>query len=207
MMRLMIALTVATCLPATTTVGGSTSPNRDSASPIEVAGFYLPEPLAMQPFELIDHNGRAFTDKNLRGQWTLLFFGYTSCQDVCPATLGQLRMTRSLLAGQAPALSTQAIIETLDPARDTPPQMKKYLAALGPGFVGVGGTRESLDTFALQFRVKYSASKNAPDVIDHTSSVALLTPDSELQVLFSAPLDPDGVARSVQQIARQQLRH
>src|SRR5690554_2507295 len=84
------------------------------------SGFYLPEPLPLEPFTLVDHAALPFTRDRLEGRWTLLVFGYTHCPGVCPVTLAQVRETRALLEQQSPALDVAAVFVWIDPERDTP---------------------------------------------------------------------------------------
>src|SRR5690606_21261429 len=93
------------------------------------AGFYLPQPLPLEPFTLVDHEALPFTRDRLEGRWTLLVFGYTHCPDVCPVTLAQVRETRALLEQQSPALDVAAVFVSIDPERDTPDRVAAYVAA------------------------------------------------------------------------------
>lgn len=174
-----------------------------ATSQLQAPGYLLPEPLRLQEFNLVDQQGRRFTQGNLRNQWTLMMFGYTHCPDVCPATLTQLRSTVRLVAAGDPKLKLAVVFVTLDPERDPPAQLKKYLGSLDESFVGVGGSPADVAAFAGQFRVRYEKAGQAVGgyLIDHTSSVALINPEGELQALFSAPLRPSSVARDVRFIA------
>ncbi|HEX6996584.1 MAG TPA: SCO family protein [Gammaproteobacteria bacterium] len=167
------------------------------------SGFYLPEPLPLEPFTLLDQDGQPFTRDRLEGRWTLLVFGYTHCPDVCPITLGQVRDTRALLEQQAPALDVAAVFVSIDPERDTPDRLAAYVAAFDEDLVGVTGTAEAIAAFAGQLRVKYAPSRSEPGgyLVDHSSSVALLTPRAELAALFSVPLRPERLAADLRAIA------
>jgi protein SCO1/2 len=177
--------------------------NAPAAPRLQAPGFLLPEPLRLQEFTLVDQQGRRFSRASLQKQWTLLMFGYTHCPDVCPATLTQLRATVQKLADADPALKLAVVFVTLDPERDPPAQLKKYLGSVDEGFVGLGGSPADVAAFAGQLRVRYEKGAEAVGsyLIDHTSSVALINPDGDLQALFSAPLRPSSVARDVQAIA------
>jgi len=169
---------------------------------VSISGFYLPEPLALQTFSLLDHDGKDFSTKNLRNQWTLLFFGYTHCPDVCPTTLAQIRAVKELLTKQAPSLKLKAVFVSIDPQRDSSEQLKQYVDRFGNDFIGVCGSPSSVERFAQQFRVKYAISGGTGTtyLVDHTSSVALITPDAKLRALFSPPLRPESVAQDLQRI-------
>lgn len=174
-----------------------------ATSQLQSPGYLLPEPLRLQEFSLVDQQGRRFTLVNLRNQWTLLMFGYTHCPDVCPTTLTQLRSTAKLVSEGSPGLTLAVVFVTLDPERDPPAQLKKYLGSVDESFVGVGGSPADVAAFAGQFRVRYEKAGQVAGgyLIDHTSSVALINPEGELQALFSAPLRTSSVARDVRFIA------
>lgn len=166
------------------------------------SGFYLPEPLPLEPFTLVDHEALPFTRDRLEGRWTLLVFGYTRCPDVCPITLAQVRDTRALLR-QSPALDVAAVFVSIDPERDTPDRVAAYVAAFDEDLIGVTGTAEAIAAFAGQLRVKYAPTRGSPGgyLVDHSSSVALLTPRAELTALFSVPLRPERLASDLRAIA------
>lgn len=170
---------------------------------LQAPGYLLPEPLSVQEFSLVDQQGQPFTQERLRDRWTLLMFGYTHCPDVCPATLTQLRATVKRVAEGEPKLKLAVVFVTLDPERDPPAQLKKYLRSVDESFVGVGGSPADVAAFTQQFRVRYEKAGQTSGgyLIDHTSSVALINPAGELQALFSAPLRPTSVARDVRLIA------
>lgn len=167
------------------------------------AGFYLPEPLPLEPFTLVDHEALPFTRDRLEGRWTLLVFGYTHCPDVCPLTLAQVRDTRALLEQQSPALDVAAVFVSIDPERDTPERVAAYVAAFDEDLIGVTGTAEAIAAFAGQLRVKYAPTRRSSDgyLVNHSSSVALLTPRAELAALFSVPLRPERLASDLRAIA------
>ena len=190
------------CLLGSNAHGSQSASTPQVKQQIQSAGYYLPETLSLQKFDLLDHDGRAFTVANLRGRWTLLFFGYTHCPDVCPTTLAQLRATRKLLARESPAAQIAVVLVSVDPQRDSSEQLKQYVGQFGTDFIGVGGSPSNVDRFAQQFRVKYAISGRTSTtyLMDHTSSVALITPDAKLRALFSPPLRPEGLAQDLQRI-------
>lgn len=138
-----IALVIATLLMA---VGGhSSEPN---ALPVHdgVGGeFSAPSSL-----------GRIVSSTEFRGKVVLLFFGYTSCQDVCPATLAHLKTLTTKLADAAD--DVQVLLVTIDPEVDTADNLRKYLARFDSRFIGITGTREETDRIAQLFMAKHKAS-------------------------------------------------
>ena len=170
---------------------------------LQSVGFYLPRPMPLADFKLIDQNGAAFTLDNLERHWTLLAFGYTHCPDVCPLTLAQIRSVKKSLAELDGNLPLSLVFVSIDPQRDSSEQLEKYAGLSGNDFTGVGGDPLAVDAFAKQLQVKYAISGGTSDTyfIDHTSSVALITPRGQLRALFNVPLRPDAVAADIHRLA------
>jgi protein SCO1 len=170
--------------------------------PPRIAGFYLPQAMPLKAFQLTDHRGRSFNNEALRGRWTLLAFGYTHCPDVCPTTLLKLRETRDLLKTIDNPMSVAVVLVTLDPQRDGPATLARYVTQFDARFLGVSGSPADIDAFASQLQVKHARSGGTPSMyfIDHSSSVAVITPEGSLRALFSMPLRPETVSKNLQQI-------
>ena len=121
----------------------------------------------------------------LRGQYVLLYFGYTHCPDVCPLTLVDLAQTLDQLGDQANAV--QVLFVTVDPARDTAQQLASYLPHFHPDFVGLTGEPTLIDAVATQFGVFHDggpANDNPAGLIDHTNNVIVLDRRGHVQLLF-----------------------
>lgn len=185
--RLLVAALAACAAPAL---------RAHKAAPAPIAGFELPQPMALADFRLADAKGRPFTRASLDGRWTLLLFGFTACPDVCPTTLAQMaEVRRASAAARGPALD--GVFVTIDPKRDTPARLAEYVARFDPGFAGVTGDERAIRAFAQQFRVRYEPVAGAPYRFDHTASVSVLGPDAKLHAVFTLPLDPARVAADV----------
>ncbi|SEH25299.1 SCO family protein [Magnetospirillum fulvum] len=139
-------------------------------------------------FSLTDPAGKTVTDRDYRGRFMLVFFGYTFCPDVCPTTLTVLAGALDRLA-PATAAKLVPIFITLDPERDSPAVMGQYTAAFSPAIVGLTGSADDLARVKQSYRV-YSARVpgSAPDLytIDHSALLYLIGPDGR----FRATLDP-----------------
>jgi len=109
--------------------------------------------------------GRELHLSEFHGKVVLLFFGYTSCQDICPATLGHLKALLKDLEGDAQRV--QVLLVTVDPENDTPENLKKYLAGFDPGFIGMTGTPEEIDRIAKLYMVKHDASHGVKLTTQH----------------------------------------
>ena len=163
----------------------------------------LAPPRPMPPLALVDQDNRPFDAERLRGGWTLLFFCFTSCPDVCPVTMGALAETSKLLADLPERLRPRVVMISVDPERDTPERLAGYVKAFDPAFVGATGTKAAIDELAL--RIGVVVAKRPLDgenySVDHTSSVFLIDPDGALHALFSAPHTPKLIAEDYRRIA------
>lgn len=139
------------------------------------------------PFVLTDTAGRRVNEQVLRGKWSAVFFGYTSCPDVCPTTLTMLGHALTLLGDKADRV--QVVFVTVDPARDTPAQLKQYLAAgsFPKGVIGLTGSDTDIAAIGRAYRVYYKkVGEGASYSMDHTAVIYLMDPQGR----FAAPIDP-----------------
>jgi protein SCO1/2 len=144
------------------------------------------------PFTLEDGTASQVTDRDFRGRYMLVYFGYTFCPDVCPTTLTQVADALDRLGSKADRL--QAIFITVDPKRDTPALVKQYAEAFTPRLLGLTGTDEQIAKVAQEYRVYYAEHRtgSGPNdyTMDHSSVLYLMGPDGK----FIAPIraDQDG---------------
>ncbi|HWA30234.1 MAG TPA: SCO family protein [Rhizomicrobium sp.] len=146
------------------------------------------------PFTLTDQNGAVRTDKDFRGRWMLVYFGYTHCPDVCPLSLEMMGDTLAKLGPKAKKIVP--IFVTVDPARDTPPVLKPYMAAFGKNFVGLTGTPEEIDAVTKEYRV-YFRKHPLPGgdySMDHSSQIYLMDPNGKFAMDYTEVDGPDKVA-------------
>jgi protein SCO1/2 len=169
---LLTGLSVALALCAALLVWGLNSTEHGAAAGLQPAAIG-------GPFTLIDQNRQARTDRDFRGKWMLVYFGYTYCPDVCPTTLQDMAVA---LHGLGPkARQFVPLFITLDPARDHPAVLKKYLAAFGPQFEGLTGTPDEIASVAHAYRV-YFAKHPLPGggySVDHASTIYLMDRNGE----------------------------
>lgn len=146
------------------------------------------------PFVLIDQNGAVRTDKNFRGHYVLLYFGYSFCPDVCPTTLAGMADALDRLGAKSARITPVFI--TIDPARDTTKVLKTYLAAFGPRFVGLTGSDKAIAQVAHEYRVYYAKRPIAGGgyAMDHSGEVYLLGPDGKLLTFYDMPVDSQALA-------------
>jgi protein SCO1 len=141
------------------------------------------------PFTLEDGGGKAVTDRDFRGKYMLVYFGYTFCPDVCPTTLNAVADAMDKLGPAASRI--QPLFITVDPKRDTPAVVKQYAAAFGPNIEGLTGTADEIAQVAKGYRVYYAEHRTGPGPddysMDHSSVLYLMGPDGR----FLAPLRAD----------------
>lgn len=133
------------------------------------------------PFELIGKEGKTVADKDFRGRYMLVFFGFTRCPDICPAELQVMSAALDDLGSDADKVVP--IFITLDPERDTPDAVSNYVQNFGPNFVGLTGSPEAIEKAAKAYRVSYQKfqdeSMGDNYSIDHSALVYLMGPSGQ----------------------------
>lgn len=152
------------------------------APPPEHALYYQ-QPRAIKPFELTNHNNQPFSNQQLQGQWSIVFFGYTSCPDVCPTTLQNLGFIYDDL--KAIASNTQVLLVSVDPNRDNTEKLSQYIAYFNPEFIALRAGHEVLFPFARNLGLMYAISGEGDDyLVDHSASLVLINPDGNIAAIF-----------------------
>jgi protein SCO1/2 len=152
-------LIVAVALAALT-LGGVASYLTSRTVPPEIDGLLWPQSKALTAIALEDHHRQPFTLERLKGRWTLLFFGYTHCPDVCPVTMSVLKNALALMAGAGTDTEPpQVVFVSVDPARDTLDHLAAYVGHFNPDFLGVTGAEPDLKAFVRQLGVLYILSE------------------------------------------------
>jgi len=162
-----------------------------------VHGFVYPTPKVISLFQLTDHTGTPFTNDSLRGRWSLLFFGYTHCPDVCPATLGILSQTQARLQQQGLDDGNQYVFVSVDPGRDSAQLLGDYLKFYNHKFTGVTGDEKSLSTLSSDVGALYSfpnGKAGAQYAVVHSSNIYLFDPQARLCAVFNSPHEANLIA-------------
>jgi protein SCO1/2 len=145
------------------------------------------ESLIKVDFDLVDHEGRRRSDEEFRGQWMLVFFGYTFCPDVCPTTLASVSAVLDELGPAAEQV--QPLFITVDPERDSPQVIADYVQAFHPRVVGLTGSAEEIAEAAANYRVYYARveQEDVPGgyVMDHSAFIYLVDPQGRFVQPFS----------------------
>jgi protein SCO1/2 len=159
------------------------------------AGAIVPSAAAIGgPFRLVDQDGRTVTDGDLKGEPTLVFFGFTHCPDVCPTTLMELSDVLDKLGGDAARVHVLFI--TVDPERDTPAEIKDYLSSFNPNLTGLTGDPAAVTEVAKSYRVyvKKVPLDNGDYTMDHTALVYLMDKNGRFVTPFNLKRRPEDAA-------------
>lgn len=174
------------------------TPSGDASGAVAIGG----------PFTLTDGKGNTFTEANLEGSYSLIFFGFTHCPDICPLTL-QVMSDAITQAGAAGERVTPVFV-TVDPERDTVEMVGSYVAAFHPRFVGLTGTSEQIAAATKAYRVfarkaplKDSEGKETGDyTVEHTGIIFLMNPEGRYVTHFSSGATAEEIAAYIRREAR-----
>jgi len=161
-----------------------------------------PAPRALPPFELVRSDGRPLTLADWKGRWSVVFFGYTNCPDVCPTTLATFKQVWKHL-DEATRARVGFDFVSVDPARDTPEQLGRYVGFFDPGFVAATGSDEQLTRLTRALGLVYAREEptDGAYAVDHSASVVVIDPDGHQIGLFRPPFDPAQIAADLAALA------
>ncbi len=154
----------------------------------------LPDPKSLPEFELLDQDAKRITNDWFDDQWTLVFFGFTSCPDICPATLQVLSLARAKLANEDGMRELpEILLISVDPGRDSPEILKTYVAHFGDGVSGATGSQKELQKLTTALGVYFAIEE--PESIDdpgnynvaHSAHVVVIDNHGRYHAVFSAP--------------------
>ncbi|QSB20325.1 SCO family protein [Pseudomonas sp. 15A4] len=162
----------------------------DQTALVDAGIILLPQSRTVPDLSLTDQDAQPLSLSQLKGKWTVLFFGYTFCPDICPTTLAQLRQIKSELPGEA-VDKLRIVLVSVDPDRDTPQQLKQYLGYFDKQFVGLRAPVDTLQKLANAVSIPYiPADTSKPGyTVDHSGNLALLGPDGTQRGFIRAPLN------------------
>jgi protein SCO1/2 len=172
--------------------------NPQGGQPVQSSGAAL----IGGPFSLVGADGKPVTDRDFRGRYMLILFGFTHCPDICPAELQVIAQALEQLGDKAKKVVP--IFITLDPERDTPEAMANYVKSFGPNFVGLTGSPEAIAAAAKAYRVAYSKVENKDSAgdynVDHSALVYLMDPEGRYVTHFSYGLSADQMAEKLEKL-------
>jgi protein SCO1 len=145
-------------------------------------------------FNLVDQNGKPFTDADLKGKWQLVFFGYTHCPDVCPTTLNDLSLAFDKLGAKKNDFGIVFI--SVDPDRDTPPVLKSYVESFGGPITALTGTPDEVKQAAKDYKVFYAKHPRGDGGydMDHSALIYVMDPQGRFTATFTPDDTPDSMA-------------
>jgi len=167
-------------------------------APEEIEDYLFWEAKDLTDFTLTAAGNKTFGLDDMKGKWSFIFFGYTHCPDVCPATLMQLAETFKLIEYD-PVLfpQIQGIFISVDPKRDTPELLKDYVSYFNPEFTGLTGSKAQIDAFSRQIGALYNFNAKNSDgsyEVTHNSTIFLIDPQGRLYGRFPPPQDAHQIA-------------
>jgi len=183
----------------------------DTASqwPDTEAVTMYPQPRPVPEFSLRQSDGTQLTLGELQGQWMLVFLGFTSCPDVCPATLAQLAQAQAQWASLPESTRPRVLLVSVDPDRDTPVRAGEYAHAFHPDTLAATADVPTLEAFATSLgfvfmKVPGEGFEENPSnyTVDHSSGIAVLDPQGRVTGLIRPPFDPRAIAADLAALTR-----
>lgn len=178
---------------------------QDPAALLDAGIVLLPQSRALPALSLLDEQGEAQALDRLTGRWTLLFFGYTFCPDICPTTLAELRQLRGRLPAEL-LERYQVTMVSVDPQRDTPEQLRQYLGFYNAGYHGLTGELADIQKLAAAVSIPFIPGDTRQEryTVDHSGNLAIIGPDGRQRGFIRAPLSVDKLAAQLPALLRQE---
>ena len=152
------------------------------------------------PFQLVDQNGKTVTNADLKGKWSLVYFGYTHCPDACPTALNDISIALDELGSKRDAV--RPVFITVDPERDTPDVLKSYVTAFDAPILALTGTPEEIAQAAKDYRVYYAKHPEAGGdySMDHSSVIYVMDPEGRFTASFTHESTPEQIAERLKKL-------
>jgi protein SCO1/2 len=151
-------------------------------------------------FQLVDQNGKAVSDADLKGKWQLLFFGYTHCPDTCPTALNEISLALDRLGKKRDEV--EIVFITVDPERDTPEVLKSYVQSFDAGIIALTGSPDQVAQAAKAYRVYYAKHPRADGGydMDHSAVIYVMNPQGRFTATFTPDSTADAIAERLQKL-------
>ncbi|MEN0105044.1 MAG: SCO family protein [Pseudomonas sp.] len=176
----------------------------DPAAMIDAGIILLPQSRTLPDLTLTNQLGEPVQVDELKGKWSLLFFGYTFCPDICPTTLAQLRELKSKMPKEA-VDNLNVVLVSVDPNRDTPDQLKKYLGYFDPQFQGLTGELGNIQKLANAVSIPFIPGDTSKEnyTVDHSGNLVVIGPDGTQRGFIRAPLNNAKLAVQIPELVKQ----
>lgn len=177
-----------------------------SAKPIEleVGRWFGDQAKALPNFELRDQDNRPFGKAQMKGQWNMMYFGYTHCPDICPVSVQAMAEMMEAIDDADVRNAIQFTFVSVDPDRDTPALLKHYVEYFNPTFKGATAALPELKKLTASIGIAHQLEKTSEDqasyLVSHSGAIILLNQDAEFSGIFSAPHDALAMARDITKI-------
>ena len=157
-------------------------------------------PRSIEMTNLLDHNNNTYNSNNQKGHWTLMYFGYTFCPDICPITLSQMNNMDKQLKEDNAELAKQMryVMVTVDPRRDTAEKLKGYVPYFNKDFIGVTGDMKGIHDLTVQLNIPYTPVIDPEDeyyLVDHGANLAIINPAGEYHGFIRPPFEAIKLSR------------
>ena len=152
------------------------------------------------PFQLVDQNGKTVTDADLKGKWSLVYFGYTHCPDACPTALNDIAVALDELGPKR--AEVRPVFITVDPERDTPAVLKSYVTAFDAPILALTGTPQEIAQAAKGYRVYYAKhpEEGGDYSMDHSSVIYVMDPEGRFTASFTHQSAPEEIAERLKKL-------
>ena len=152
------------------------------------------------PFRLVDQNGKTVTDADLKGKWSLVYFGYTHCPDACPTALNDIAVALDELGPKRAEI--RPVFITVDPERDTPAVLKSYVTAFDAPILALTGTPQEIAQAAKGYRVYYAKhpEEGGDYSMDHSSVIYVMDPQGRFTASFTHENSPEEIAERLKKL-------
>jgi len=182
----------------------------------ELGALVYDEPVEISAFSLVDHNGEVFDQEKLQGVWTLFFFGFTNCPDICPLTLNELSQFYRELETAGVNLDTQVVMVSVDPMRDDTQRLNEYMTSFHPDFIGLNGDYDVIANLAKELFIAHTpppAMEAMADphaghgdaasddyLIDHSGNILIINSEGLYTGFFDTAIQDDEIFSAYQSI-------
>ncbi len=188
-------------LPLALMLAGTLAVLRRPSVPVDLrSGTAMPQRRPLGEFSLLDQHARPLTRSVFERRWTVVFAGFTNCPDVCPTTLVTLAGLRARLQQRS---ELQVVFLSVDPERDTPAVLTRYLAHFDPAIIGVTGEKQQLDRVCEDLGLAYVRNPGVAGeyTVDHSAALVLVDPQARIAAYFRPPFDVGALAADITAMA------